>query len=816
MSYFVDVILPLPLKRTYTYAITPAEFNFLNLGVRVVVPFGKRKTYTGLVSKIHQLAPEAYEAKNIIQILDDSPVVSGEQMQFWTWMSKYYLCSLGEVFLAALPSLFRLESSQQVAWIGQDDFDASQLSDTSYLIYEALQTASSLPLERLIEIVGAKKIFKEIDALLELKLVALEDKVYDKYKDKLVAHIQIASGFDSQEKRPEIMELIQRSEKQRMAVMSYFSLSARDGKLVDLKHLIETSGVSRAVIKALVDKGVFERLDLKQDRVQFLNTNEELGALSPAQLEAKTKIEQSFQKKEVCLFMGVTGSGKTHVYGHLIKEAIAQGKQVLYLLPEIGLTTQIIARLEHYFGADMLVYHSKYNAQERMEVWHKLQAEPEKGRLILATRSGIFLPFSNLSLIIVDEEHESSYKQQDPSPRFQARDSAIVLGAIHKAKVLLGSATPSIESSFNVVLEKFAFVGLTKRFGTAISPEIQLIDLKDKHHKKRMTGHFSDTLLKQMQETLKEGRQIILFQNRRGYAPVVECNTCGHSPHCPNCDVSLTFHKYAQELRCHYCFYKEPVPQTCGACGSSEIDTKGFGTEQIAKEIAELFPEQKVARMDLDATRRKNAFEEIITDFEKGLTQILVGTQMLSKGLDFENVGLVGVVSADAMLNFPDFRAHEKAYQLLTQVSGRAGRSAIRGKVMIQTFNPYHQILQQVSRYDYKAMYKEQLEERYQFKYPPYYKLIKFTFKHKDQNRVNAACNWYFQSLENAFGDLVLGPTIPSIARVRNKYIRHVSLKIPKKQSLKSVKEYIEKINMHFEAVADFRSVRFTVDVDPS
>ena len=527
------------------------------------------------------------------------------------------------------------------------------------------------------------------------------------------------------------------------------------------------------------------------------------------------KIKKSFKDKEVILLHGITSSGKTEIYVKLIEEALNQGKQILYLVPEIALTTQLIQRLQRYFGNRISVFHSKYSLNERVEVWKNTLNNSSKAQLILGARSSVFLPFNELGLVIVDEEHETSYKQFDPAPRYHARDTAIVLANLHKAKVILGSATPSIESYFNAQQEKYGFVELNRRFGNLLLPEIELVDIKEGYRKKRMTGHFSERLMTLIQEALKEKEQVILFQNRRGYSPIVECKTCGVAPQCPNCDVSLTYHKFKNELRCHYCGYNKAMPETCGACGSPNLDTKGFGTEQIELELQELFPEAKVGRMDLDTTRGKYGYQKILNAFQEHEIDILVGTQMLSKGLDFANVSLVGVLNADNMLNFPDFRAHERSFQMLTQVSGRAGRAKKRGKVAIQTFNPFHQILQQVTSNDYNMMYKEQLDERYQYMYPPIIRLIKITLKHKDYTKVDVASQWLGKSLVNSFGDNVLGPTSPAISRIRNQHIKTIIIKSPKERSLKQSKSVVQKIKNSFQSITDFRAIRFNIDVDP-
>ena len=498
----------------------------------------------------------------------------------------------------------------------------------------------------------------------------------------------------------------------------------------------------------------------------------------------------------------------------MIEECIRSGKQALYLLPEIALTTQLISRLQDYFGENVSVYHSKYNIQERVEVWNNVLAKKPKAQIVIGARSALFLPYSDLGLIIVDEEHEGSFKQFDPAPRYHARDAAIVLANLHKSNILLGSATPSIESFYNARTGKYGYAEIRHRYGNVLMPEIELVDLKEHTRKKRMKGHFSERLLEEIKETLDAGEQVILFQNRRGYAPIVECTTCGHSPQCSNCDVSLTFHQYKKQLRCHYCGYHMALPESCQACGSFTLDTKGFGTEQVEKELETLFPETKTWRMDLDTTRGKHGYEKIITAFEQQEMDILVGTQMLTKGLDFRNVSLVGIMNADSLLNFPDYRAHERCFQLLTQVAGRAGRTKKQGKVIIQSYNPYHQILKQVATNDYQGMFKEQLYEREQYKYPPQNRIIRITFKHKEYNRLNEAAEWFAQALRNALGINVLGPEYPPIARIRNQFLKNVMVKIPQNQSLPKTKTVIKRIEKSFNAVSQYRSVRVIYNVD--
>ncbi|WP_255405278.1 primosomal protein N' [Tenacibaculum sp. MAR_2010_89] len=805
-------MLPIPLKKIFTYSVTEAEASFLQKGMRVAVSFGKSKIYTAIVFKIHQIAPVLYEAKDIHQILDGYPVVNEHQLNHWEWISSYYLCSLGDVYRAALPSAFLLES-ETIIYKNDSFTEDVTLGDDSFLIFEALQHHSQLTIHQVSDILGKKTILPIINELLEKNAVIIKEEIYETYKPKLVKYVRLLPKYTTNEGLQNLLEQLSRAKKQREAVLHYFQLSSSK-KPIKAKELEEKSNVSTSILKALVDKEIFEFYHIKTDRISFDGTTNEIKELNEFQEQAYKEIKKSFEKHEVTLLHGVTGSGKTEIYVKLIKEVLALGKQVLFLLPEIALTTQIIVRLQNYFGSQISVFHSKYSMNERVEVWNNVLNNKSKAQIILGARSSIFLPFSNLGLIIVDEEHESSYKQFEPSPRYNARDAAVVLAYQHKAKIVLGSATPSIESYFNATQNKYGLVALHRRFGNIQLPKIELIDIKEKFKKKVMKGHFSDRLLEMIEEALNEKEQVILFQNRRGFSPVVECTTCGNSPQCPNCDVSLTFHKYRKELKCHYCHYQRSMPNNCGACGSTTLDTKGFGTEQIELELKELFPNHTIGRMDLDTTRGKYGYQKIIGAFEAQEIDILVGTQMLSKGLDFENVSLVGILNADSMLNFPDFRAHERAFQLMVQVSGRAGRSKKQGNVAIQTYNPYHQILQQVSTTNYTEMYKEQLQDRWQYNYPPYYRLIKITLKHKDYTKVDTGIHWLARALQNIFKENVLGPTEPSVSRVRNQYIKNLVIKIPPKQSLGKTKEQLQKIKNTFEAVKDFRPIRFIINVD--
>ena len=780
--------------------------------MRVAVPFGKSKIYTALVFDIHTTAPTLYEAKEIFQILDEKPLVNKIQLKHWQWIANYYMCALGDVYRASLPSAFLLES-ETIIYKNETFTDESILDNDEFLIFEALQHQSQLTIHQIADILGKKKVMPIVNELIHKSAIYIKEEIYEQYKPKLVKYVRLHTDYNSDDGLNTLLEQLSKAKKQRDAILTFFQLSTSK-KPIKAKDLEEKANVSSAILKSLVDKEIFEFYHIQTDRINFKGETNSLKTLNEFQEKALSEIKKSFQEKDITLLHGITSSGKTEVYTKLILEVLNKGKQVLFLLPEIALTTQIITRLQAYFGDQISVFHSKYSMNERVEVWNNVLENKSKAQIILGARSSLFLPFSNLGLIVVDEEHETSYKQFEPSPRYNARDSAIVLAKMHQAKILLGSATPSLESYFNAQQNKYGFVALNRRFGNVQLPKIELIDIKEKHRKKEMTGHFSDSMLRLITDALEEKEQVILFQNRRGFSPVVECKTCGISPQCPNCDVSLTYHKFRHELRCHYCNYQRAMPNSCSACGSNTLDTKGFGTEQIELELKELYPEHKIGRMDLDTTRGKFGYQKIIGAFEAREIDVLVGTQMLSKGLDFDNVSLVGILNADTMLNFPDFRAHERAYQMMVQVSGRAGRSKKQGKVAIQTYNPYHQILQQVSTTNYTEMYKEQLQDRWQYKYPPYYRLIKITLKHRDYNKVDSGVNWLFKALYNSFGEHVLGPTAPAVSRIRNQYIKNVVIKIQPKQSLVNTKKQLYKIKNTFEAVKDFRPIRFMIDVD--
>ena len=814
MQYYIDVILPIPLVKLFTYGINEVESAFLRPGMRVAVPFGKSKLYTAIVYNVHQNAPETYEAKDIHQILDEHSVVNEFQLQFWKWISDYYLCSLGDVMRASLPSSFLLESETLISKTLVEVEDEAGLTDDEFLVLEALEHKSALKISEVNAILSKKNVLKPIKGLLERGYVKLQEEIYEQYKPKLVKYVRLSEKYNSDESLQVLLEQLSRAKKQREAILEYFTLKAASSKSIKSKVLEEHASVSSTVIKGLVDKNILEFYYVQTDRNQFKSDTNASKVLNQHQEVALAEVRADFSKEKVSLLHGVTASGKTEIYVKLIEDAFKENKQVLYLLPEIALTTQLISRLKTYFGDKIVVYHSKYSVNERVESWNKVLLNDDTPQLIIGARSSVLLPFSNLGLIVVDEEHEQSFKQFDPAPRYHARDAAIVLAKLQKAQIVLGSATPSLESYYNAKSDKYGLVTLTQRHSNVQLPDIELVDLKDKYKRKKMKGHFSDKLLEEIDLAIENEEQVILFQNRRGFSPIVECGTCGEATQCPSCDVSLTYHQYKKQLRCHYCGYQMAMQYACLSCGSNELDTKGFGTEQLEKELNELYPDLKIGRMDLDTTRGKYGYQKIITAFEQHEIDILVGTQMLTKGLDFKNVSLVGVLSADSMLNFPDFRAHERSYQLMSQVAGRAGRFEKKGKVIIQSYNPFHNILQQVSTHNYEGMYKEQLDQRFAYKYPPSNKLIKITFKHRDYNKVEQGADWFAKSLRLSFKNNVLGPEFPAVSRVRNEYIKNVLLKIPNKQSAVQTKKAILKVKNSFMSVKDFRPIKVILNVD--
>ena len=674
MMYYVDVILPLSLPKLFTYQVNEEEAHFLQQGMRVAVPFGKAKIYTALVHTVHTQEPN-YETKEIAYILDEQPIVTPQQLEHWQWIANFYMCSLGEVLKTAMPVAFLLES-ETVIELAEKDLPTERFTDDEWQVYEALHYKSALKVSEVHQLLPKRKALKVLANLVDKGAAKLSEKLRERYVPKLIKYIRLAEAYQSQEGLQQALALLNKAVKQKQLLMAYFDYINREKAPLKAETLIEKAEVTPAILKAVVDKGIFEEYYLQKDRISFSeDQTDKKNSLTEAQQEALKHIKLQLEHKNTVLLHGVTASGKTEIYIELIDTYLQQGKQVLYLLPEIAITVHLINRLKQHFGKNLSVYHSKYSINERVEVWQNVLANKPKAQLIVGVRSAVFLPYTHLGLVIIDEEHDNSYRQFDPAPHLQARDTAIMLASQWNAKTLLGTATPSIETMHNVKKEKYGYVHLAKRYGSFLPPEMVLIDIKDKHHRKRMTGHFSDVLIEEINRTIGEGRQVLLFQNKRGYAPVVQCMHCGTVPQCPHCDVSLTYHQSSQQLRCHYCGYVIPMPKTCVACGSVDLKTKGFGTEQITDELNLLFPNVVADRMDQDTTNGKYGYEKILAKFEQQETQILVGTQMITKGLDFANVGLVGVMNADASIHYPDYRAYERSFQLFLQVSGRAGRT---------------------------------------------------------------------------------------------------------------------------------------------
>lgn len=820
MEKFVDVILPLPLQASFTYALPPEMDGQVQIGCRVVVSFGRKKFYTGIVRNVHYLKPQEYEVKEVSAVLDEHPILLPLQFQFWEWLADYYLCTQGDVYKAALPSGLKLESETVVEY--NPDFEATEpLSEREQKVLDLLAVEPEQTVTRLEKESGLKNILAVVKSLLEKDALFVKEELKRTYKPKTETRVRLTEAARNERRLHFFFdELQRRAHKQLDLLMKYIELSGclggREVKEVSKAELLKRSGATPAVFSGLVDKGVFE---VYQQEVGRLETASQavmsLNELNVHQQRAFDEIRVSFREKNVCLLHGVTSSGKTEIYIHLIDETVRQGKQVLYLLPEIALTTQITERLKRVFGSRLGIYHSKFPDAERVEVWQK-QLSHEPYDIILGVRSSLFLPFQRLGLVIVDEEHENTYKQQDPAPRYHARNAAIVLASMCGAKTLLGTATPSVESWYNATEGgKYALVELKERYKEIQLPEIIPVDIKELQRKKRMNGPFSPLLLQYVREALEQKEQVILFQNRRGFAPMIECHTCGWVPKCKNCDVSLTYHKGLNQLTCHYCGYTQPVPRQCPACEGVDLRNRGFGTEKIEDDVKAIFPEARVARMDLDTTRTRTAYERIIHDFQQGRTDILIGTQMVSKGLDFDHVSVVGILNADSMMNYPDFRAYERAFQLMAQVAGRAGRKNKRGRVVLQTKSIDHPIIPQVMHNDFEGMVAGQLVERQLFRYPPYYRLVYVYLKHRNEQLLDVMAQTMAAKLRAVFGARVLGPDKPPVARIQTLFIRKIVLKIETNAPMARARQLLVQVQQEMVAEDRFKSLIVYYDVDP-
>lgn len=815
-TLFVEVILPLAIARNYTYRV-PFELNdAIAVGKRVVVQFGKSKLYTAIVSAITALPPEKYEAKYLLEILDDLPVVTVQQLQFWKWLSEYYMCFEGEVMNAALPSALKLASETKIVLNKDFEYDKAALHDKQFLIVEALEIQPELTISDISKLLSQKTVMPLLKGLFEKNIINISEQVSDRYRPRKRTFLTINPAYHDQDNLRELFGILEkRAPKQADVVLAYLKL-ARHQKTISKNELIEESGAGAASISSLIEKEVFIAEERNVSRLffeeEFLDANFEL---SQHQQAALLTIKDQFRQKDVVLLHGVTSSGKTQIYIRLIEEAMSQGKQVLYLLPEIALTTHVIERLRQYFGASIGVYHSRFNDNERVEVWQKVLNSEYK--VVLGARSSVFLPFADLGLVIVDEEHETSYKQFDPAPRYNARDAAIFLANMYSAKVLLGSATPSFESYFNAGTHKYGFAELTERYGGVELPTIEVISIAEETKKKTIQSHFTSVLMADIHAALTNKEQVILFQNRRGYAPVLLCKICAYTPKCINCDVSLTYHKHSGKLHCHYCGFKEDSPVICPACGSTQLEYRGFGTEKVEDELSMILPEARISRMDLDTTRSRNSLQNILNDLEEKKIDILVGTQMVAKGLDFADVTVIGIINADSLLKYPDYRANERSFQLLAQVSGRAGRRGKQGKVVIQTYDPAHRVIRQVIENDYSDLYFTEMEERKAFHYPPFYRIINLDIKHKDPEILYGQATYLGNELRQHFGEeRVVGPQIPLISRIRNYYIQSIMLKFEKDGvSINKVKATIREIITQFQTTKLSKGSIVQPDVDP-
>jgi primosomal protein N' (replication factor Y) (superfamily II helicase) len=820
-TLFADVILPLPLPKLYTYRI-PGDLNGkVTVGARAIVQFGKKKVLTAIIAAIHNRPPALYEAKYILDLLDEEPLMNSQQLSLFEWMAEYYMCTLGEVINAALPSGLKLNSESRIQLNPDYHNDLMAFTSNEYMIIQALTSKESLSYNEAAHILGQKSINPIIKSLLKKERIILYEELREKYIPKKIRKLRLSQPFESKDKLETLFTELDKKPKQTEVLLRYLQqVAVFNNKKLNEKGLEKAVFIklleSASAYSTLLKKNVFEEFDIIVPRFgEAEEADLKKINLTEVQEKAKREILQEFKSKDTVLLHGITGSGKTEVFIELIKNALQGGSQVLYLLPEIALTTQIVQRLRKVFGNKMGVYHSRFSDNERVEIWKGLISG--KLSFIVGVRSSVFLPFDNLGLIIIDEEHETSYKQYDPSPRYHARDTSLMLAKLHNAKTVLGSATPSIESYYNAVNGKWGLINLSKRFGDAQLPEIILADTRIERRNKTMRNDFSSLLVNEIKSALDRKEQAILFQNRRGYSPYVSCEDCAYIPKCTNCDVSLTLHMYSQDLRCHYCGHTQVPPSACPACGSGRIKSVGFGTEKIEEDIKLFIPEANVQRMDLDTTRKKNSYESIIEDFEKGKTNILVGTQMVSKGLDFDMVSLVGIFDADRMIHFPDFRSHERAFQMITQVSGRAGRKDKKGRVIIQTADIEQALLKKVIENDYEGLYKDEIIEREKFLYPPFCRIIKLTIKNADKKTAVTGAIELAELLKQKLGNKrILGPEAPMINRLRNYYLMDIFIKIEKdKISLKAVKLTITHAIQTFLSNKDYKNSIVQADVDP-
>lgn len=816
---YVDIIVPVPLPLLFTYEVPKNFRNKIAIGSRVIVSFGRKRLLSGVIYSIHNKKPEEYEVKPILELLDDSPVVIPQQIKLWEWIADYYQCTLGEVYKAALPAGLKMESETRVSF-NKDFEEDEELTPRMREILSFVEEQKQVSIQKINDFIGVKDSYPTVKKLMETQALIVHERIESNYRPKKEVYISLNSSIDSEDKLRNVFDDLERAQKQLQMMMVFVQKGGGVEKIIngaavlrkELNDAIENGANS---VAALVKKDIFIIKEEVVSRLDQWNKKlEEKKPLSEAQQTAFEEIKEGFEKSKPVLLHGVTSSGKTEIYIHLIEEALNRGKQALYLLPEIALTTQITSRLKAHFGDKLGIYHSKFSDSERVEVWQNL-LKNSGYQVVLGVRSSIFLPFNNLGLIIVDEEHESSFKQYDPAPRYNARNVALVMSQMHNSNIVLGTATPSIETYNNAVSGRYHLVELFQRFEGIALPKMEIVDLSDARRRKMMSGTFSTILVEKMKKAIGRKEQIILFQNRRGFAPYLECTACAHSPRCKHCDVSLTYHKNTNQLVCHYCGYTIPNLITCQACGSPALEFRGFGTQKVEEEISEIFPEAKVARMDLDTTRSRRGYEAIITGFENGEYDILVGTQMVTKGLDFDRVSLVGILNADGMFNSPDFRAFERSFQMISQVSGRAGRKHKQGTVVLQTSNPEHPVVTYAKNNDFIGFYNSQIEERQMFNYPPFHRLIYITVRHKDRYLTKEASESLASVLTKTFGDRVLGPQEPPINRIQDMFLQKILLKLEREISISKSKEIMQNAINHIVSQQRWRYVSIQIDVDP-
>ena len=821
MSQFAEVILPLAVQGTYTYRIP--ESMDLKVGYRVLVPFGRKKYYTAIVVMTHDIEPQGYQVKEILALLDEGPILRHPQLKLWQWIADYYLCTVGETYKAAVPSGLKVESETQISI--NPDFEEEtpgELNDRERVILDFTNQRGKVQITELTNATGFKNVEGIVSRLLDKGAVHVAERVMDNYRPKTETCVRLTIERDDEQALHGFFDRVSRAKKQEQLLLAYLDLShwlqrSKPVQEVTQEALLKRSGCTHPVLAAARKNGIFEIYKREINRFDLLGTGlVELPKLTEPQRAAYLQIHDSFKEKAVTLLHGVTSSGKTSIYMHLINDVLKLGKQVLYLVPEIALTTQLTQRLQRVFGERLLIYHSKFSDNERVDIWKKLLTTSDPC-VIIGVRSSVFLPYSNLGLVIVDEEHDTSYKQQDPAPRYNGRDTAIMLAHMHGAKTVLGSATPAIDTYYKALNGRYGLVELNTRYADIEMPQVHIIDLKKAWKKHEMNGMFSQELIDECRKSLGNNEQVILFQNRRGYAPMVRCKECAWIPTCVNCDVTLTYHRHVETLTCHYCGHTITLPTVCPACGNPTIEVVGYGTERIEDEIDKVFPGEKISRMDLDTTRSKASYDRIIDEFSQHRTSILVGTQMVTKGLDFDAVSIVGILNADTMIHFPDFRSSERAFNMMEQVAGRAGRKNKQGKVIIQTSNPSHPVIEKVVEHDYKGFYNKEIAEREQYGYPPFTKIINIYLKHKQDDVVLEMAVRYSNLLRQVFGGRVLGPEAPMVSRVQTFYIRQIVLKMELSASMTKVKKILRDLYEQLLAIdSRMRTTRLYFDVDPA